>query len=152
MKKISAARKLFGVTATATLAELKSIYRSKVKEHHPDKYAPGSPEHDAAEHLSKDIISAYHFLVSIAPETKAAGLAAYTASAASSAITKIDYDKELLEITFADGSSYEYFGVPKATYEKLVHAPSPTRFARRHIVQAFVYRQATKKDLVDVGG
>ena len=150
MKKISEYRKLLGVKAPATLSELKSVYRSLVKEWHPDLRPIGSPEHDEAEHKSKAIIEAYHFLVSVAPETKAAGLTAYTATANTAAVTKITFEDAVLEITFADGSSYEYFGVPKDLYLKLVYAPVPTRFARRHIAHSFLYRQATKRDLVDV--
>lgn len=152
MKKINDYRKLLGVNANASLAELKSIYRSLVKTWHPDKHAPGSPEHIEAEQRSTEIIAAYHFLVSIAPETKEAGLAAYTQTANTSAITDITYEDRILKITFADGSSYEYFGVHKELYLKLVYAPVPTRFARRHIIHSFVYRQATKKDVVDVEG
>ena len=150
MKKISEYRKLLGVTAPATLAELKSVYRSLVKEWHPDRHPPDSQEHAEAELKSKAIIEAYHFLVSIAPETKAAGLTAYTATTATAAVTKIEFEDKVLEITFSDGSSYEYFGVPKDLYLKLVYAPVPTRFARRHIAHHFLYRQATKMDVVDV--
>jgi curved DNA-binding protein CbpA len=150
MKKISDYRKLLGVNSQATLAELKSVYRSLVKEWHPDRHAPDSVEHSEAEHKSKAIIEAYHFLVSVAPETKAAGLEHYNATTNTSAVTRIEFEDKVLEITFADGSSYEYFGVPKDLYLKLIYAPVPTRFARRHIVHSFIYRQATKRDLVDV--
>jgi len=150
MKKISEYRKLLGVKAPASLAELKSVYRSLVKEWHPDRRPIGSAEHEEAEHMSKAIIEAYHFLVSIAPETKAAGLSAYTATANTSAVTRITFENQILEIIFADGSSYEYFGVPKDLYLKLVYAPVPTRFARRHIAHTYLYRQASKRDLVDV--
>ncbi len=150
MKKISEYRKLLGVTATASLAELKSIYRQLVKEWHPDRHQPDSEEHAAAEAKSTAIIEAYHFLVSVAPETKAAGLPAYNATVAGAAVTKIEFEDKVLEIKFSDGSSYEYFGVPKDLYLKLVYAPVPTRFARRHIVHQFLYRQATKRDLVEV--
>ena len=151
MKKIRDYRKLLNATATTSLADLKAAYRALVKQWHPDRHAPGSPEHEEAEHQSKAIIEAYHFLVSIAPETKATGLAAYTATTQTAGIVEINFVEAILEIKFADGSAYEYFGVPKPTYEKLVYAPSPTRFARRHIAHAFLYRQATKKDVVDVG-
>lgn len=152
MKKISEYRKILGVKAPASLTELKSVYRGLVKEWHPDRRPPGSPEHEEAEHRSKAIIEAYHFLVSVAPETKAAGLAAYTATANTAAVTKITFEDQVLEISFSDGSSYEYFGVPKDLYLKLVYAPVPTRFARRHIAHSYLYRQATKRDLVDVEG
>ena len=150
MKKINEYRKLLGVKAPATLSELKSVYRGLVKEWHPDKHAPGSAEHEEAELKSKAIIEAYHFLVSIAPETKQAGLASYTETTNSAAVTKIEFENQVLEVCFSDGSSYEYFGVPKDLYMKLVYAPVPTRFVRRHIAHSYLYRQATKKDLVDV--
>ncbi len=150
MKQIGEYRKLLGSNSQTTLAELKSIYRSLVKEWHPDRHAPDSPEHLEAEAKSKAIIEAYHFLVSVAPETKAAGLAAYTVTTNTEQVTKIEFENKVLEIKFADGSSYEYFGVPKELYLKLIYAPVPTRFARRHIVHQFLYRQATKRDLVEV--
>jgi DnaJ-class molecular chaperone len=150
MKKISEYRKTLGTTSVASLAELKSAYRSLVKEWHPDRHTPDSPEHAEAEQKSTAIIEAYHFLVSIAPETKAAGLAAYTATTNTAAVTKIEFEDKVLEIKFSDGSSYEYFGVPKDLYLKLIYAPVPTRFARRHIVHQYLYRQATKRDLVEV--
>jgi hypothetical protein len=150
MKKISDYRKLLGVGSAASLAELKSTYRSLVKEWHPDRHQPDSEAHEEAVQKSTDIIEAYHFLVSVAPETKAAGLAAYSETVATAAVTKIEFENKVLEIKFSDGSSYEYFGVPKDLYLKLVYAPVPTRFARRHIVHQYLYRQATKRDLVEV--
>jgi hypothetical protein len=150
MKKISEYRKILGATSGASLAELKSAYRALVKEWHPDRQVPGSAEHAEAELKSTAIIEAYHFLVSIAPETKAAGLAAYTHTTNTAAVTRIEFENAVLEIKFSDGSSYEYFGVPKDLYLKLIYAPVPTRFARRHIVHQYLYRQATKRDLVAV--
>jgi hypothetical protein len=37
---------------------------------------------------------------------------------------------------------YEYLGVPKNTYIKMVNSDSPSRFARRHIYGSFIYRKA----------
>ena len=150
MKQIGEYRKLLGSNSQTSLAELKSIYRSLVKEWHPDRPVPDSPEHLEAEAKSKAIIEAYHFLASVAPETKAAGLAAYTVTTNTEQVTKIEFEDKVLEIKLTDGSSYEYFGVPKELYLKLIYAPVPTRFARRHIVHQFLYRQATKRDLVEV--
>lgn len=152
MKKITEFRKLFGLGAAASLADLKSTYRRLVKEWHPDRHPPESEAHAEAELKSKEIIEAYHFLVSIAPETKAANLAAYTETANKAAVTRIEFEKQVLEVTYSDGSSYEYFGVSKELYNKMVYAPVPTRFARRHINHNFLYRQATKRDYVDVEG
>jgi hypothetical protein len=53
-------------------------------------------------------------------------------------------ENTVLYIQFLDGSKYEYFGVPKNTYVKMVNAESPSRFARRHIYKAFLYRSASK--------
>jgi hypothetical protein len=144
MKKIGEYRKLLGVTKAATLAELKTIYRNLVKEWHPDKFAQDSEEKHAAEEKSKAIIEAYHFLVSIAPETLALQAPGYTTTTATSPIVEIIFEEKVLEVKFADGSAYEYFGVPKELYIKFANAPSPTRFGRRHIYGAFVYRQASK--------
>jgi hypothetical protein len=51
---------------------------------------------------------------------------------------------QTLKITFADGSVYEYFDVPKATYVKMLNADSLSRFAKRHIYQSFNYRNISK--------
>lgn len=150
MKKITEYRKLLNVNAAASNAELKSAYRALVKEWHPDRHLPDSAEHREAEAKSKAIIEAYHFLLSIAPETKAAALPAYTETVNTSALTKIDFENGILTISFADGSAYEYFGVPKTAYQNLVYAPAPTRYARRHIVHQFLYRQVSKKEFVEV--
>jgi len=146
MKKIGEYRKLLGVTKAATLAELKTIYRNLVKEWHPDKFAQDSEERHTAEEKSKAIIEAYHFLVSIAPETMALQAEGYNVTTNTSPIVEILFVEKVLEVKFVDGSSYEFFGVPKELYIKFVHAPSPTRFGRRHIYQDFVFRQATKTD------
>jgi hypothetical protein len=51
-----------------------------------------------------------------------------------------------LIINFSNGSVYEYISVPKATYVKMVNADSPTRFAKRHILNAFTWRKTTNQD------
>ncbi len=144
MKKIAEYRRLLGVTENATLEELKTLYRSMMKTWHPDKFQETPEAHAAAEEKSKLIIEAYHFLVSIAPETRAATFADYTKTINSSFIVDFDYKGQILTINFLDGTSYEYFGVPKAIYVKLVNADSAGRFARRHIYNSFVYRSTSK--------
>ena len=144
MHKIEYYRRLLNVTKTADLKELKSIYRNLMKDCHPDKFQDNEAEKLEAEIKSKKIIEAYHFLVSIAPETIAATLEQYTETITVAAIEDFEYKNEKLTITFSDGNCYEYFGVPKATYVKLVNAPSQARFARRHICNSFVYRSASK--------
>jgi DnaJ-class molecular chaperone len=69
MKKIVDYRKLLGVTKEAELQELKTVYRSLMKTWHPDKFNDNADLKLEAEEKSKTIIEAYHFLVSIAPET-----------------------------------------------------------------------------------
>lgn len=142
-KKIIEYRKLLDVTKTATLKELKTIYRNSMKEDHPDTIAD-PVERLAAEERSKNIIEAYHFLVSIAPETQEKVKAEYIATTTTSHITDFYMDKGVLYISFLDGSKFEYFGVPRNTYVKMVNAESPARFARRHIYNEFTYRSANK--------
>lgn len=142
-KKIIEYRKLLDVTKTATLKELKTIYRNSMKEDHPDTIAD-PVERLAAEERSKNIIEAYHFLVSIAPETQEKVKAEYIATTTTSHITDFYMDKGVLYISFLDGSKFEYFGVPRNTYVKMVNAESPARFARRHIYNEFIYRSASK--------
>lgn len=115
-----------------------------MKNWHPDKFQESQEQKDDAEAKSKHIIEAYHFLVSIAPETKALTLAEYTLTTTTVGIADFEYKAETLQIKFLDGSSYEYFGVPKALYVKFVNAPAPGRFARRHIYPSFHYRSAGK--------
>jgi len=144
MKKIIGYRKLLGVQENTGLQDMKVIYRNLMKTWHPDKF-DGTEELKAhAEAKSKHIIEAYHFLVSIAPETRAEYLAEYTTTTNTVGITDFDYKSETLQINFLDGSSYEYFGVPKSVYVKFVNAPAPGRFARRHIYPAYPYRSFTK--------
>ncbi len=144
MKKIGDHRKLFGVTKTVTLNELKTIYRNFMKEYHPDKFNGDDALKLEAEEKSKQIIEAYHFLVSIAPETIAQTLPDYTNTITTSAIADIQYKGTTLRVDFLDGSGYEYFDVPRNTYVKLVNADSQGRFGRRHIYTAFTYRNVSK--------
>lgn len=142
MKKIVDYRKLLGVSEHAELQELKSVYRSLMKTWHPDKFQDES--RTEAEEKSKTIIEAYHFLVSIAPETREQTLAEYQVTTGTSAIADFEYKSQVLTIRFTDGSEYEYFDLPRATYIKFVNSDSPGRFARRHIYHNFVYRSTSR--------
>lgn len=142
-KKIAEYRALLNVTKTATLKELKTIYRNSIKECHPDKFV-GSDANEQAEAKSTAIIEAYHFLVSIAPETQEKVKEAYENTIKNSGILDFYMENGALYISFLDGSNFEYFGVPKNTYIKMVNAESPARFARRHIYNSFLYRSASK--------
>ncbi len=142
-KKIAEYRKLLNVSKTVSLKELKTIYRNSMKEDHPDTIAD-PVERQAAEERSKAIIEAYHFLVSIAPETQEKVKDEYLKTTSTSGILEFYYEDGVLNIHFTDGNKFEYFGVPKVTYIKMINAESPARFARRHIYHAFLYRSASK--------
>lgn len=144
MKKIADYRKLMGVEKSTGLSELKSIYRNFMKDWHPDKFQHDEAEKLTAEQKSKEFIEAYHFLVSIAPETHALENEAYTAIINSSRIIDYQYKSQTLTVNFADGSVYEYFDVPKNIYNKMVNSATLDRFARRHIYHSFTYRKAVK--------
>ncbi len=144
MRKIVDYRKILGVDKTAELQELKTVYRTLMKNWHPDKFTDCAESKLEAEEKSKTIIEAYHFLVSIAPETRMQSLADYTLTTTSSGIADFEYKGQTLTVSFADGNVYEYFDVPKAVYVKLINADSPGRFARRHIYNSFVYRSTSK--------
>jgi DnaJ-class molecular chaperone len=144
MKKIVDYRKLLGVAENAELQELKSVYRGLMKTWHPDKYQDSEESKLNAEEKSKTIIEAYHFLVSIAPETRDQSIADYTTTTTTAAIVDFEFKQQVLKVEFSDGNTYEYFDVPRAVYVKLVNADSPGRFARRHIYNEFVYRSLNK--------
>jgi curved DNA-binding protein CbpA len=144
MKKIIESRKLLGVDKAVDLKELKSIYRNFMKDWHPDKIQDDPQAKLQAEEKSKAFIEAYHLLVSVAPETHAQDLEKYTEVITSSKVVDFHYKSQTLKINFADGSSYEYYGLPKSIYEKFVSSNTPDRFARRHIYHSFVYRKVNK--------
>jgi curved DNA-binding protein CbpA len=144
MKKITSYRALFGATKTTNLAELKTTYRNLIKEWHPDKIQDDDARREEAEIKSKVIIEAYHLLVSISPETHAANAEEYSRITSTLPIEDFDYKDEKLKIVFQDNIVYEYFGVPKNTYVKLVNAPSLARFAKRHIYNSFTFRNVSK--------
>ena len=144
MKRIIESRKLLGVDKDAELKDLKSIYRNAMKEWHPDKFQNSEPAKLEAEEKSKAFIEAYHLLVSIAPETHTLQLEKYTEVITSSKMIDFKYKSQTLQVNFADGSSYEYFGLPKNIYQKLVNSDTPDRFARRHIYHSYIYRKVSK--------
>jgi curved DNA-binding protein CbpA len=146
MKRINEYKKLFGVEPETDLKTLKSTYRNLVKEWHPDKFQDGDENRKDAEHKSRQIIDAYHFLVSIAPETIAANLEEYNTTTSESNIADFKHKGLLMEVTFLDGATYEYFGVPKSVYIKLVNSDKQLRFAKRNIFNSYLYRK-TKRSL-----
>ena len=109
-KKIAEYRKLLDVTKMATLKELKTVYRNSMKEDHP--YTIADPaERLIAEERSKAIIEAYHFLVSIAPETQEKVKEEYLKTTTTSGILEFYYEDGVLNIHFLDGNKFEYFGL-----------------------------------------
>ncbi len=143
MKRINEYKKLFKVAPETDLKQLKSTYRSLVKEWHPDKFQIEA-EKEEAEVKSTQIIDAYHFLVSISAETKAANLTEYTSTTFNSGISDFKHKGQLLEISFMDGSTYEYFGVTKSVYSKLINSDKQLRFAKRNIFTSYLYRKSKK--------
>ncbi len=143
MKKIVEYRTLLGVTKTSTLKELKTIYRNTMKDCHPDAILEDA-ERIIAEEKSKEIIAAYHFLVSIAPETLEKDKIEFSRITSSTNIADFYYENSVLYITFLDGNSFEFFGILRPLYIKMVNAESPSRFARRHIYGQFLYRSSSK--------
>jgi DnaJ-class molecular chaperone len=144
MKRINEYKKLFNVKHDTDLKELKTIYRNLVKEWHPDKFPNGDEQSIEAELKSRQIIDGYHFLVSISPETKAANEEEYNKVTAESGIADFKHKGQTLEITFFDGSTYEYFGVTKNMLTKFVNADKQLRFAKRNIFNSYLYRKAKK--------
>lgn len=147
MKRINEYKKLFGAEQDMSLKSLKSSYRKLVKEWHPDKFQAGDEKAVEAEIMSRKIIDGYHFLVSIAPETKAANLDEFNETI-SSPIMDWQHKGLLLEITFLNGDTYEFFGVNKALYIKFSQSDKQTRFAKRNIFNSFTYRKIRKSDVV----
>ena len=143
MKRINEYRKLFEAESTTDLKQLKKTYRGLVKEWHPDKFQE-EKEREEAELKSQVIIDAYHFLVSIAPETKEANLDAYVETTTKSGISDFNWKKRVLEMTFVDGSSYEYFGVPEKVFQKLINSDKQMRFCKRSIFNSYLYRKSKR--------
>ncbi len=144
MKRINEYKKLFQIENEIDLAALKLTYRKLVKQWHPDKFQDDDPLKEEALVMGRQVTDGYHFLVSIAPETKAANLAEYQKTIMECGIADFKHKGLLLEITFTDGSSYEYFGVNANVYKKLINADKQVRFAKRFIYESFLYRKSKK--------
>jgi hypothetical protein len=96
---------------------------------------------------SKTIIDGFHFLVSIAPDTKEALKEEYERTTSDTGIIDFKHKGLVLEVSFADGTTYEYFGVNKNLYGKFLNSDRQYRFAKRNIFHSFLYRKS-KKDAV----
>ena len=146
MKRITQYKKLFKVTGTINLRELKKTYRGLVNEWHPDKFQDEEKKAEA-EVVSTEIIDGYHFLVSIAPKTKENNLEDYAITIAQS-VADFQHKSMLLEITFTDGNTYEYFGVNKKLFGKFASSKSLNNFGRRKIFNSFLYRKSKKAAII----
>lgn len=144
MKRINEYKKLFGVENEIDLKSLKTSYRDLVKEWHPDKFQDGDALKEQAEINSRKIIDGYHFLISIAPETKAANLEDYTNTINEGGIEDFQHKGMVLEITYLDGNRYEYFGVDRKMYLKMVNSENFNRFAKRNIYIKYLYRKSKR--------
>ena len=144
MKRINQYKKLFQIEDQIELGALKSTYRSLVKQWHPDKFQDGDPMQAEAAIMGREITDGYHFLVSIAPETKEANLPEYTQTIMECGIVDYKHKGLLLEITFTNGDSYEYFGVNANVFKKFINADKQVRFAKRFIYDAYLYRKSKK--------
>jgi len=144
MKRIERHRAILGVDDKATLSDLRKVYRKIMMEWHPDKFQDSEESKRMAEEKSTKLIASYHFLVSVHPETHAATITEYTATISEASIDDFEYKSEILRVVFSDGNEYEYYGVPKAIYVKLVNSDTPDRFARRHIYENYLYRSTSK--------
>ena len=147
MKRINQYKKLFEVEGNIDLKKLKLAYRGLVKKWHPDKFQDEDKKL-VAEQESLKIIDGYHFLVSIAPETKESNLEEYVNTIAEFHIDDFQHKSMLLEITFTNGVTYEYFGVNKTLYVKLINSPKTNNFAKIKIYNSFLYRKAKKANTV----
>lgn len=142
MKRINEYKKLFGVEKDIDLKLLKRSYRNLVKEWHPDKFQDEDALKQEAEVQSRTIIDGYHFLVSMAPETKEKNLPAYTETISTAGIADYQHKGLLLEISYTDGTTYEYFGVTKPVFRKMINSGNLNRFAKRNIYSKFTYRKS----------
>lgn len=146
MKRIGEYKKLFGVENEIELKSLKKTYRDLVKEWHPDKFQDGDERQAEAEIQSRRIIDGYHFLVSIAPATISANAEQYSESI-NSGIADFQHKGMLLEITFMDGTTYEYFGVTKPVFIKMINSNKLNRFAKRSIYPNYTFRMAKRENV-----
>ena len=144
MKRIERHRAILGVEDKATLSDLKKVYRKIMMEWHPDKFQDSEESKKMAEEKSAKLIASYHFLVSVHAETHAATKTEYTKTISEASIDDFEFKSEILRVVFSDGNEYEYYGVPKAIYVKLVNSDTPDRYARRHIYENYLYRSTSK--------
>jgi curved DNA-binding protein CbpA len=148
MKRVNEYKKLFEVEGAIDLKALKTTYRGLVKTWHPDKFQDLEKK-SAAELKSQVIIDGYHFLVSIAPKTKEDNSEEYNTVTIHSPVVDYHHKSMLLEVTFADGNTYEYFGVNRKLFLKFLNSKSMSNFGKRNVFNSFLYRKSKKASVMD---
>ncbi|MBK7945782.1 MAG: KTSC domain-containing protein [Flavobacteriales bacterium] len=141
MKEILESRRLLGADQGLTLKELNMLYKSLMKQHHPDRFQDAT-EREAAEGMSQRIISAYKLLEALHPETQAAKAEEFEETLASG-IANWQYKGQVLKLHFGDGSEHAFYGVPPKTYNKFVGTDATPRFVRRHLAGTYPRRCIT---------
>jgi hypothetical protein len=73
------------------------------------------------------------------PLVSSRSLALDTLALESSALAKVAYDNQraTLHVEFRDGAVYQYFGVPRDTYQDLLRADSKGVYFNQYIRNAF---------------
>ena len=134
------------VEGSINLKELKKTYRGLVKEWHPDKFQDEDKKEEAGV-KSLEIIDGYHFLVSISPEKKEANIEEYGLTISQSKVADFYHRSMRLEVTFTDGSTYEYFGVNHKLFNKFANSKSLSNFGKRKIFNSFLYRKSKRAEV-----
>ena len=80
--------------------------------------------------------------MSIHEETQEKYKEEYTETITKSNIQDFYLEKSILTVQHLNGKMFEYIGVPRNTYIKMVNSDSASRFARRHIYGKFIYRKS----------
>ena len=60
--------------------------------------------------------------------------------------THYDHFQGTLEVEFASGVAYRYFGVDASTYHDLLYATSAGKYHREHIKDVYPFERVEKKD------
>lgn len=141
MANIAESRRLLGATPEMSLKELSNCYKALMKQHHPDRFQDEAGR-AAAEAMSQQIIAAYKLLESMHPETHAARMQELEAALVSQ-VLDWRYEREMLTLTFGNGSSYAFHGIGRATYNKFVASDGAARYVRRNLVGRFTHRKVS---------
>lgn len=142
---------VLGSSPTAKQEELRSAYRDLARRYHPD--VSDVPK-DLAAKMFIAVQEAYDVLQD--PLKRALYDSALAARAGgglwgttnrkpvtSSNLKSVGYDEQqkVLEVEFRDGSVYQYFAVPLATYAGLMRAQSKGRFLQQYVAPRFPYQR-----------